>query len=186
MRYSLLLLCFTGLNAQQGSVNRLTLSGGWSRQTPAPAYEAAQTAATLGISYGFRPWKHVEFEAGVFAGLQPVPSVCNAHGCFDPDDRLIWVPFGIRFVAPLAAGRIELSAGGGGLYEAYSLTNEASNPFALRSYSGWGGYFTGGAAVALDRSRHWWLSATPRWFLANPQYRRDRWFQIAGEVSFRF
>jgi hypothetical protein len=40
--------------------------------------------------------------------------------------------------------------------------------------------------VALDRSRHWWLGATPRWFLANPHYRRDRWLQIAGEVSFRF
>jgi len=40
--------------------------------------------------------------------------------------------------------------------------------------------------VALDHFYHFWLGVTPRWFLANPAYARDRWFQIACELSFRF
>jgi hypothetical protein len=28
--------------------------------------------------------------------------------------------------------------------------------------------------------------SAPRFLLANPPYRRDRWFTIAGEISFRF
>ena len=50
--------------AQSAPPNRLTFSGGWSRQI-ADGYER-QTATGLGLSYGYRVYKYAEIEAGVF------------------------------------------------------------------------------------------------------------------------
>lgn len=102
-----------------------------------------------------------------------------------PNDRFIWLTYGVRFVAPLYRQRIEFSGGGGGLYEKYSVS-DAVNFLGLRPYNAWGGYFVGSAALALDRSRRFWIGATPRWFLANRESGRDRWFQILAEFSVRF
>jgi hypothetical protein len=79
------------------------------------------------------------------------------------------VPFGLRLVAPLWRARLELSSGGG-LYDKYSVSNGNQSPFGpIRSLDGWGGYFMGGAAVALDRGRHWWLGASPLVFWRTPR-----------------
>lgn len=164
--------------------SRFTFSGGWSRQIGGYSFEK-QTATSLGGSYGYRVRKHIEAEAGVFTALQPAPEIRGASYFLDPDDRFIWVPFGLRFILPMHRGRVELSAGGGGLYEKYSVSN--ANPgLGAAPRNGWGGYFVGGATVALDRGKHFWLGVTPRVFLANPKYARDRWFQLMGEFSFRF
>jgi hypothetical protein len=165
--------------------NRITVSGGWARQL-FPGFSQRETAPALGVSYGYRALKFVEFEAGAVVALQPGPQSCNAHTCYDPNDRYIWVPFGVRFIAPLVAGRLELSAGGGGLYEKYSVSNPDS-PFGPREgFAGWGGYFSGGAAVALDRRHRFWAGVTPRVILANPPFARDRWFTVTGDLGFRF
>ncbi len=167
--------------AQDAKPNRVTFSGGWSRQLNA-SFEP-ETGTGLGLSYGRRLVPFMEAEAGVFAALNPTPDIGGAHYFVHPEDRFIWVPFGVRFVAPL--GRIELSAGGGGLYEEFWVSNP--NPtFGLESRHGWGGYFVAAAAVSLDRRKHLWLGAAPRWFLANPRYARDRWFMIPLELTFRF
>ena len=149
------------------------------------SYEQPLAAPVVGISYGYRPLKFVEFEAGVTVALQPGQQSCSAHGCYQPDDRYFWFPVGAHFIAPLVARRLELSAGGGGLYQKYSI-GTPSSPFEIAQRGGWGGYLSGGAAVALDRRHRFWASATPRIILANPPYRRDRWFIIAGDISFRF
>ncbi len=163
----------------------MTVSAGWARQLLGDPFER-QTAPTVGLSYGYRPLKFLELEAGVLGALHPGRQLCNAHACYDPFDRYIWVPFGVRFIAPLASGRVELSAGGGGLYENYA-TGEF-DPFTGSSdgRSGWGGYFAGGAAAALDHRRRYWIGVTPRVILANPRYARDRFFTITGDFSFRF
>ena len=70
------------------------------------------------------------------------------------------------------------------MYEKYTVESAYGGSPTPRS--GWGGYFLGSAAVALDPAGRFWLGATPRLFLANPAYARDRWFQIAGEFSIRF
>ncbi len=70
-------------------------------------------------------------------------------------------------------------------FESFSVSNP-NTAFGLASNSGFGGYFKTSAGVALDRRRHFWLSATPRWLLANPGHRWDRWFMITGDISFRF
>ena len=145
-----------------------------------------QTAPVIGLSYGYRPLKFMEIEGGVSAALHPGHESCNAHTCYDPYDRYVWVSFGARFLAPLASGRFELSAGGGGLHENYS-TGEI-DPFTGSDdgRSGWGGYFQAGAAAALDHGHRYWVGVTPRIVLANPPYARDRFFTITGDFSFRF
>lgn len=143
------------------------------------------TAPGLGISYGHRVHKFIEAETGLFAALDPTGGVCGRFGCVDIQDRFYWIPFGVRFVAPLYLNRIEFSGGGGGLYEKHTQANEFPGA-GKATRDGWGGYFAGSAAVSLDRGRRFWLAGTPRWFLANPPYTRDRWFQISGEFTFRF
>jgi hypothetical protein len=169
--------------AQSVPRNRLTFSGGWSRNLNSFQQE---TATGLGLSYGYRVHKYVEAEAGVFTALDPTGEICSHSGCTDVNDHFFWVPFGVRFIAPLYRGRLEFSAGGGGLFEKYTVGGpDIGGAFLPRH--GWGGYFVGSAAMALDHSRHLWLGVTPRWFLASPAaYRRDSWFQICGEFSVRF
>jgi len=184
VRSSIAFFLLTGLLAAQSVPrNRISLSGGWGSQISVFPTNG-ESAPALGISYGFRPLRWFELESGLVTALHPGGPICSAHGCFDPDDRYFWVPFGVRFVAPIAWQRVELSAGGGGLYQKY--TANSANPYNVQSYGAWGGYFTGGAAVSLDRSRRFWLGATPRVMLANPAFRRDRWFVITGDVGFRF
>lgn len=80
-----------------------------------------------------------------------------------------------------------LSAGGG-LYEKYTVS-DASRAYAFSPRDGWGGYFVAGAAIALDRNRHFWIGASPRLYLANTGFQgnnKDRWFVITGDLSFRF
>ena len=91
----------------------------------------------------------------------------------------------MRFVTPPLAGRVELSVGGGGLLQVYSVSNPASQ-YSISTESGFGGYFLAGAAVTLDHHRRFWVGATPRVLLANPEFRRHRWFSITGDFSFRF
>ncbi len=180
-----LLLLVCGAAAQSAPQNRLTFSGGWTRQVGGFAFEEKQTATGWGLSYGYRIHEYIEPEAGLFTALDPTGNVCGHAGCVDVGDRFYWIPFGVRFIAPLYLGRIEFSGGGGGLYERYTVgtPTTAGGPLPRQ---GWGGYFVGSAAAALDRSRHLWLGAAPRLFLANPPFARDRWFQLSAEFSVRF
>lgn len=178
----LALVAYCSACAQETLADRITFSGGWSHEVDNQRFPH-ESATGLGISYGhrFRPW--LEAEAGLFTALDPTGVQCASFGCHDASDHYYWVPFGVRFIAPLYRRRIELSVGGGGLYEKYSGDFLGVGPL---SRSGGGGYFVGSAAVALDRGRHFWVDATPRWFLANASYAKDRWLQISAEISFRF
>ena len=102
-----------------------------------------------------------------------------------PERPHIWIPVGVRLIAPLIAKRLELSLGGGGLIQKYWVSNPATE-FSVSSETSFGGYFSAGAAVAIDRRRRFWFGATPRVLLANPEFRHWRWFTITGDFSFRF
>lgn len=185
MRTPLLFLLLASVAlAQSTPANRITFSAGWSREVGGDSFRK-QRAPGLGLWYGYRAHKYVEAEAGVFTALRPAAEIRGASYFLDPNDRFIWIPFGIRFIAPLYLNRIEFSGGGGGLYEKYSVSNP--NPgLGVMSRTGWGGYFAGATSVALDRGRHVWMGAASRIFLANPAYARDRWLQITLEFIWRF
>ena len=184
--FVLMVACaISSATAQSVPRNRLTFSGGWSRQVGGYFFQAKQTATGLGLSWGYRAHRYIEPEAGLFTALNPTGEICGRFGCVDVNDHFFWIPFGVRFVAPPYLGRIEFSGGGGGLYERYTVGTPAPGGGPAPRH-GWGGYFVASTAVALDRSRHFWLGATPRLFLANPAFARDRWFQISAELSVRF
>jgi hypothetical protein len=187
MKTILLLLALELIaNAQSDPRNIVTFSGGYARDVHSSCCQT-DTATSLGVTYGRRFFRYLEAEAGVTAALHPAGEFRGATYDIKPDDRFIWVPFGVRGILPLRSSRIELSAGGGGLYEKYSVSNPNS-AVGLLSRDGWGGYFVAGAAVAIDRGRHFWLGTSPRWFLANTDrgYTHDRWFLVTGDFSFRF
>ena len=171
-------------SAQSDLRNSFTFSGGYGRDINSSCCQT-DTAVSLAGTYGYRVFRNLQVEAGVVTALNPTPEIRGATYDYKPDDRFIWVPFGLRGVLPFKRDRVELSAAAGGLYEKYSVSNPG--PFGPESRNGWGGYFAGGAAIAIDRGRHFWLGASPRWYLANPsQGTHDRWFVIAGDLSFRF
>jgi hypothetical protein len=144
-----------------------------------------ESAATAGVSYGYRPWRFLELEAGLTFAFQPGTEICSRLGCYDPSDYYVWIPVGARLIAPLAAGRVELSLGGGGILERYWVSNPAYQ-YSITSQTGFGGYFVGGVAVAIDKRRRWWAGTTERVLLVNPEFTRHRWLQLGGEVSWRF
>ena len=185
MHCLLTLLFLSGfVQAQTVDRNRISLSAGWTQQIFVKT-SYGQTAPTAGVSYGYRPWKFMEFESGIAVGFQPGEKLCNRFGCYDPNDRYVWIPVGVRLIAPLIAKRVELWLGGGGLIQTYRVSNP-SYEYSNSTESGFGGYFSAGAAVALDGRRRFWFGATPRVLLANPEFRRWRWFTITGDFTFRF
>ena len=143
------------------------------------------SAAGLGATYGFRLFRNVELEAGTFAAIDPFPPECNRSGCFSGDNRFFWIPFGVRFVLPLRRNRVELSSGGGGLYQKFSVKNP-NLALGQQPYTAWGGYFVASGRIALERGRHFWLGATARFFLANGAGVNTRWLMVTGDISFRF
>lgn len=185
MRFFLIFFVSTfALEAQSSPRNEVTFSGGDSFQVFTPFVES-NTAVSLGGTYGYRFTPHITAEVGVFSVIDPYPAECDYSGCYGQNNHFTQVPFGVKFTLPVRSDRFELSAGGGGLYEHFSVTNPDTD-FSERSYGAWGGYFKPGAGVAIDRRRHLWLGATPRWSLANSGGIRDRWFMLTGDLSFRF
>ena len=55
--------------AQTIPPNRLTVSGGWTRQVGGYSFEPKETAPGLGLSYGYRFNRHIEAETGLFTPL---------------------------------------------------------------------------------------------------------------------
>src|SRR5260370_32940694 len=71
-------------------------------------------AASLEVeSQHYRLFHSLAVEAGVVTALHPTPEIGGAHYDILPQDRFIWVPFGLRGVLPLKRGRAELSAAAG-------------------------------------------------------------------------
>lgn len=165
--------------------NEFTFSGGYGWQADVQTGAPRLSAVSLGGQYSFRlrPW--LALEGGVLTANNPTGLINSEYGYFNIHDRYTWVPFGARFVLPLRHDRFEISAGGGGVYERYTVGNTQA-PTGPTPYSGWGGYFKANAAVALDPGRHLWLGTTPQWILVNAHSVRDRWFVLTGEIGFRF
>jgi hypothetical protein len=181
------LLFFVSLTsfAQTTPRNSLTGSVGYARQLN-PSCCQTDTAVSFGVTYGRRIMRYLEAEAGVTIAKNPAPEIRGANFDIKPDDRFIWIPFGVRGVLPLHGGRVEISAGGGGLIDKYSVSNP--NPaVGLVSHAGVGGYLDGGAAIAITPSRRFWLGASTHVYLANiDEATHDRWMTLNAEFSYRF
>jgi hypothetical protein len=187
VKWQCFFLCAVASFAQTEGLQRhsITFSGEHARDVNGSSWGQTDTAVGLGVTYGYRLKPHLALDAGITTGLRPRPEIRGANYDYTPSDRFLWASFGLRAILPIRRDRFELSAGAGGLYERYSVSNPAPQ-FSIASYGGWGGYLTGGATVAVDRRHRFWLGASPHWFLSNAQFRRDRWFVITGDFTFRF
>jgi len=92
------------------------------------------------------------------------------------------MPFGLKGMWPLAQGRLELFAGGGGTH----LWNP--NPYGTVYGSGAGGFGlqgTLGARMAIDKQRRFWLGSTGRFTAVNRAY-PSQWITWTADLGFRF
>ena len=138
------------------------------------------------MSYSYRLIPHLDLDAGVHATSSLGTEIRGATYDFFLNDHVLWVPFGVRGVLPVWRNRVEIFAGAGGVYERY---------FALEgtivgqiSRDGWGGQASGGASIALDRRRRFWLGGSSYFFFANTNngFSHDRWVTATGDFGFRF
>jgi hypothetical protein len=165
--------------------NTITLSAGGARNVGTNC--CGESAPSLSLTYGYRLFPHLTPEAGVETALSIGSEARGANYDFNAHDRYIWVPFGLRAVLPVWRERLELSIGGGGTYEKYSVGSPAES-VGFVSREGWGGYALSGVALALDKRRHWWLGTAPRLYFANTNtgHAHDRWLVVNLGLGLRF
>jgi hypothetical protein len=171
------------------------------------------SSAAFRIKYGYRMTRYLQAEIGldgVIRGAGISVSQQTFVGEVRKRDFEYMIPFGGRAILPLAAGRLELFAGGGGAYLKYSEEAQMANmPWcygpscyieipcpACASRSGWGYYGTAGVNVALERRKRVWLGveaeyikgATSGKLLSTgaPFETKDRWFNPSLNLVFRF
>jgi hypothetical protein len=178
-------LLFVGLSifahAQSDLHNSFVFSGG----TAIPAKGYYDTGVSLGATYGYRVLPFLQLEAGFMTASQLIPEIRGANYDVKPDDRQIWVPFGVRGILPVR-NRVELSAVAGGLYE---HSSGFAAPYGnVNSTGGWGWHAGAGTAVALDHGHHFWIGGSSRFFFANTNhgFTHERWFIISGDLGVRF
>ena len=168
---------------QQPTLSSVTFSAGYARQKFAPF--SNYSAPAIGATYAYRLRPLLAIEAGVTAAIHLATEIRRANYDIVLDDYFIWVPFGLRGTLPLKHDRFELSLAAGGLYGKYYVANPEP-AVGLESRSGWGGYAGGGASMAVDPKRHFWLGASALEYVSNSKYARDRWFAFTGDMGFRF
>ena len=147
-------------DAQSEMRNTVTFNGGLAHNVGGSC--CGESAPSLGLTYAYRLFQHVDVEAGVDTALSLGTEARGANYDIKANDRFIWVPFGLKGVLPLRRDRVEISIGAGGTYEKYSASDSLFVP-----RNGWGGYASVGAAVALDGRRHFWLGTSSDLFFVN-------------------
>jgi hypothetical protein len=204
----LLALASAAILPAQPGFPRHTLTAGFGAGVPRGELRPLfTTSPALRFGYGYR--FHENFQADI--ALDTVFYAADVRDLFPSvigdlriRDYQFLLPLGGRAVLPLAAGRVQFSAGGGGAYMRYQ--ERIRQPFgesyfrlectSCRSRSGWGYYALLGASVALDRYQHFRLGVTSRVYRGNtegdpfgplpPVRTRDHWVNTAGEFTFAF
>lgn len=173
-----------GGDAQSEMRNTVMFSGGWAHNVGTNC--CGDSVPSVAVTYAYRLLSHVDVEVGLDTTLSLGSEDRGAHYDFKADDRFFWVPFGLRGILALRRDRVEISAAAGGVYEKYFVGSPADDIFVSRD--GFGGYSSVGAAVALDRRRHFWLGTFPRLYFANTNrgYAHDRWFVLNAGLGLRF
>lgn len=131
-----------------------------------------QRAFAWSFGYGYRPLKYFQFDLGL-DGAYNAARVRDyidspGWGAVRIRDFQTFIPIGARVVAPLAGGRVEFSAGGGGAYaRTGEFLRQPSEWVRLEcpdcmARDGWGYYVLLGASVALDRGQHFRLGAATK------------------------
>jgi len=218
----LILILAVPLFAQEAKPRYNTIYAGGGIAMPQADLRGYMTkSAMFQLGYGYRFHKYFQADiagigvveaAGIHFSLPTFTGDVKTGDIHVSDSELL-VPFGGRAILPLAGGRIELFAGGGGVYLRYS--EEAASKVVdcygpggpatcsvdqacpqCTSRSGWGGYGVAGANSALDRKRRVWVNVESRFVTGHtsgkllgsgaPFQTKDQWTLIVGNVGVRF
>jgi hypothetical protein len=168
------------LGAQSGSA-RHDFDFGATGIFPVSGYRTASYSAGPGWRGGYelRIMKHLGADVGFTEGW-PVITDCERLGCTYSRQSLKLLDYGLRGVAPIAAGRIELSIGlgGGYVWHPHGFSGRFGPNQALLQYSG-------KAAFALTRSRRIRVTFGLRTWrdLGRPT---QQWLSTAAGLSYGF
>jgi hypothetical protein len=88
--------------------NSVTFGVGYGRDVNAFCCQTG-TAVSLDATYGYRIWPFLQVEAGLATALNPLGGSRGDNYNVQPDNRSLWVPFGVRGILPLHSNRVELS-----------------------------------------------------------------------------
>lgn len=147
--------------------NNIIVGGG----AAIPAGNATQylsTAPMFTLGYGYRFTRLFQADAGfqmAFGAANNQNVVQTALGPVQGGDHELMIPLGGRIYIPAPFKRIQVSAGGGGIYLHYSETAPSSgyyqnNCYTCTSRGGWGGYGLLDANYALDSNHNWRIGTT--------------------------
>jgi hypothetical protein len=144
-----------GVLAAQDGAARHSLEVGGGGVFPIGGWKASEYSAGPGLHAGYelRLWKYVAAEAGWTGSWLPGTS-CSRFGCTHPRGEVGFLDYGLRGILPVAAGRVELSAGLGGGYIWYGLDDRYYNSSLLQ--------YSGRATVAVDHHKHFRVGFTIR------------------------
>lgn len=118
-------VCSVSLPAAAADYQRHHITGGLGAITPQDQIQRAyRTAFAWNVGYGFRPWRYLQFDAGIDSGYNAgnvKDFVYTELGPLQVRDYQLFVPVGARVVTPLGRnGRWEIYGGGGYVYMRYS------------------------------------------------------------------
>jgi hypothetical protein len=135
--------------------------------------EFTSVSPGLGVGYGYRFLEYFQAEAGyelLFGAARVRDFLPTFYGNLRIRDYQHFLPYGGRVIVPIDGDRIQLFAGGGGIYMRYS--ERVRQPFAQQGLTfdcdvcaardGTGYYGLVGGNVALDRSQLFRVGVTAR------------------------
>jgi hypothetical protein len=162
------------------------------------------TAPLVKLAYGYRFNRFLQADAGfqiAFRAAQNTGAVLTDLGPLQGGDHEFMIPLGGRVIIPTPLQRIELSAGGGGVYLHYSETAPSNGYYSPSCYSctsrgGWGGYGLGNVSYFLDENHNFRVGATLQYISATtngqavgnvPAVRtNDHWLNLTFEFGLSF
>lgn len=139
-----------GVSAAQTGFARHNFDFGAAGLFPMSGHKTAPYSPGPGwrAGYEFRGIKYLSAEVGFTNGWPMVSHSCSRFGCIDSRERLSLLDYGVRGIAPLAGGLVELSIGLGSGYVWHPFG--AAGPFGTDQHLF---QYSGGAAFAAGHTR---------------------------------
>lgn len=133
------------------------------------------TAPLVSVNYGRRFTKYLQADAGLefaWGAANNVNIEQTDVGQIQGGDHEYMIPLGGRVIIPTPFHRMEVSAGGGGIYLHYSETVPSNAYYSFNCYTctargGWGGYALGNVRYYLDSNRIFHVGTTVRYISAS-------------------
>ncbi len=214
-----LLLIFTALPLAAQDESRLRrgtlVLGGGAGIPSGDLTQFLSSSAAVRLKVGYRITRYLEANVGLDVVMRAAgisKSQQTWVGEIRIKDSEYMIPFGGRAILPMAAGWVELFAGGGGAYLRYDEEADipglsySGDPYgsssidipcpACTARSGWGYYGTAGVNIALERRKRVWVGIETQYLHGSTSgtllgngvrfETNDGWFIPTFNVVFRF